>query len=100
MPRCSPGNDNLDGLGIRFAEHHEIGKRPTMEDESVMIGLVDDQIWADNSGRNDVAFFGVYEGHAGNECSVALREYLHDFIFGSQYFPSDIERAIRDGCDM
>ena len=93
------GQENIDGLGIRYAEHHEIGKRPTMEDQSIMIGNVGPDVWSDGGGRNDVAFFGVYDGHAGKECAIALRDSLHHYIFGSQHFPSNIERAIVEGCD-
>jgi protein phosphatase 2C family protein 2/3 len=97
--QCSPGQENIGGLGIRFAEHHEIGKRPTMEDQSVMIGHVGSDVWADGRGRNDVAFFGVYDGHGGKECAIKLRDSLHHYIFGSQHFPSDVEQAIMEGCE-
>ena len=97
--QCPPSQENVRSLKIRFAEYHEKGKRPTMEDESVMIGCVGEDVWPMSSGRTDIAYFGIYDGHGGKECANTLSKTLHRYIFASDHFPSDIEAAIIDGCD-
>lgn len=40
-------------------------------------------------------FFGVFDGHGGQECSDFLRDNLHEFIITSPFFPEDPQQAIK-----
>jgi serine/threonine protein phosphatase PrpC len=43
------------------------------------------------------AFFAVYDGHGGHNCSAFLQENLHHFITEDENFPLTPERAIIAG---
>ncbi len=43
------------------------------------------------------SFFGIYDGHGGNECADYLRTNLHQFIIKDQNFPNDPQKAIHKG---
>lgn len=43
------------------------------------------------------SFFGLFDGHGGNECSDFLRDHLHKFIVSNIYFPSKPKKAIMQG---
>ena len=44
----------------------------------------------------NISYFGVFDGHSGNKCSDFLRENMHNYIFNSPYFPSNMVRAIKE----
>jgi len=44
-----------------------------------------------------VSFFSVYDGHGGNKCAEFLRQNLMKLICFNEYFPNDIEKAIKYG---
>lgn len=44
-----------------------------------------------------VSFFSVYDGHGGNKCAEFLRQNLMKLICYNDYFPNDIEKAIKYG---
>ena len=44
-----------------------------------------------------VSFFSVYDGHGGNKCAEFLRQNLMKLICYNDYFPKDIEKAIKYG---
>ena len=42
-----------------------------------------------------IAYFGVFDGHAGNKCAEFLRDNLLNYIIKNNYFPKDIPNAIK-----
>ena len=53
----------------------EIGRRATMEDANVVIQNLEVPEF-DAAGLGPASFFGVYDGHGGDECSNFLKERL------------------------
>ena len=43
------------------------------------------------------SFFGVYDGHGGQQCAEFLRDQLHHFVIKQDCFPSDPKQAIIQG---
>ena len=43
------------------------------------------------------AFFGIFDGHGGTNCSDYLRDNLHLFIINNKYFPSNPRKALLKG---
>ena len=53
-----------------------------------------------NYGKNywpKTSFFGIYDGHGGNQCSEFLRDSLHKLILNDINYPENVELAIRNG---
>ena len=77
-----------DILGIKAAEHHEQGKRSSMEDASALFCDLLPEIKMSKIARmeklsfseKNVAFFGVYDGHNGTGTSEFLAKYLHLYV--------------------
>ena len=44
-----------------------------------------------------ISFFGIYDGHGGSKCADFLRDSLHKIIFSNEYFPENVEKAIKNG---
>ena len=43
------------------------------------------------------SFFGIYDGHGGNQCSEFLRDSLHKLILNDENYPENVELAIKNG---
>ena len=43
------------------------------------------------------SFFGIYDGHGGNQCSEFLRDSLHKLILNDNNYPENVELAIKNG---
>ena len=43
------------------------------------------------------SFFGIYDGHGGNQCSEFLRDSLHKLILNDINYPENVELAIKNG---
>ena len=43
------------------------------------------------------SYFSVFDGHGGNKCAEFLRDNLLKLICENDYFPNDVERAIKYG---
>ena len=43
------------------------------------------------------SYFSVFDGHGGNKCAEFLRDNLLKLICDNEYFPNDIENAIKYG---
>ena len=43
-----------------------------------------------------MSYFGLFDGHGGNKCCNFLVENFHDFLINSQFFPSEIDKALCD----
>ena len=43
------------------------------------------------------SFFGIYDGHGGNQCSEYLRDSLHKLILNDTNYPENVELAIKNG---
>ena len=53
-----------------------------------------------NYGKNywpKTSFFGIYDGHGGNQCSEFLRDSLHKLILNDVNYPENVELAIKNG---
>ena len=44
-----------------------------------------------------ISFFGIYDGHGGAKCADFLRDCLHKIIFSNEFFPENVEKAIKNG---
>ena len=44
--------------------------------------------------NKNISYFAIYDGHGGNKCCNFVQEKLHNYIFESEYFPSDPLKAI------
>jgi serine/threonine protein phosphatase PrpC len=79
---------------LTWGGHGAQGLRPTMEDEHAV----------DVRGDDSVAFFAVYDGHAGARCSEHLSQTVHHSFFdllprkGAVTF-REIARALRGAFD-
>ena len=49
-----------------------------------------------NELHPNISFFGIYDGHGGNNCSEFLQENFHKFLFESDYFPLYTLQAINE----
>lgn len=65
-------------LGVKFGVASLQGRRNTQEDRWVVLPVIeaDEQL-----GWQDAAYFGLYDGHGGEECANILHEQLHSWIF-------------------
>jgi protein phosphatase PTC2/3 len=41
----------------------------------------------------------VFDGHGGHSCADFLRDKLHNLIAASPSFPSNLEAALKEGCE-
>ncbi|XP_071791104.1 uncharacterized protein [Asterias amurensis] len=80
-------------LGIRVSSDSNKGGRDYMED---MVS-----IRYERREDNDIAFFGVFDGHGGREAAVFARDMLWDFIKEQRGFeskdPAKVKQAIKEG---
>ena len=58
-----------------------------------------------NNYKNEIpwpktCFFSVYDGHGGNKCAEFLRGNLIKLICDNEFFPKDIEKAIKYGFEQ
>jgi len=61
-------------LNIHVGCAHDIGRRPTMEDEFVFLD--------EATCHNHSAFIAVYDGHGGRACVDLVKSQLHRFFLG------------------
>lgn len=80
----------VSGYGVSIDTNPK--HRSMMEDEHV----------ADDKFFKDTAYFGVYDGHGGNICSIAVREVLHKHVWLSMkkskggFFKCDMDKAFKE----
>lgn len=70
-------------------------RRRTMEDRHVC--LPDFNTLFRTKDTEPTAFYGVYDGHGGQEAASFAASYLHYYIAQSEHYPHDMEQAFRDG---
>lgn len=94
------------------------GRRPTMEDKTIMIENLEIQELAD-SALHPQQWYGVYDGHSGPSASVYLHEFLHKAVCTAigvrasslkeqigetshdnkaEEFKSSVKEALREAC--
>ena len=44
----------------------------------------------------NISYFAIFDGHSGNQCSDFLRENMHNYIFHSPFFPSNMVKATKE----
>ena len=64
---------------------------------SIVINLNKPKFCEYNEPWPKIAYFGVFDGHAGNKCADFLRNNLLSYITNNSYFPKDIPNAIKQG---
>eukprot|EP01012_Entosiphon_sulcatum_P018989 TRINITY_DN2381_c0_g1_i1.p1 TRINITY_DN2381_c0_g1~~TRINITY_DN2381_c0_g1_i1.p1 ORF type:complete len:347 (-),score=52.25 TRINITY_DN2381_c0_g1_i1:398-1438(-) len=91
---------------VRYGLHSVQGHRREMEDDHKLVvkgycepqaaeGADEEILWT--APMEDVAFFGVYDGHGGTECATFLRTHLHRAVLQHSCLLEDPERALREG---
>eukprot|EP00123_Amoebidium_parasiticum_P009158 comp19288_c0_seq1/m.22120 comp19288_c0_seq1/g.22120 ORF comp19288_c0_seq1/g.22120 comp19288_c0_seq1/m.22120 type:complete len:507 (-) comp19288_c0_seq1:940-2460(-) len=73
------------------------GRRMSMEDKHVVISDLNACFGLEDEGYPYQAFFAVYDGHGGVEAAEYTRIHLHANIVRSEYFKTDIEKAMKEG---
>ena len=69
----SIGNLEFEACRYNYGKFSSIGHRATMEDS--------DQIIQDLRILHDpVAYYSIFDGHGGSQCSIYLKENLHKFL--------------------
>ena len=64
---------------------------------SIILNLNKPKFLEYNGPWPKMAFFGVFDGHAGNKCAEFLRDNLINYIVKNNFFPKDIPNAIKAG---
>ncbi|PRP86221.1 protein phosphatase 2C [Planoprotostelium fungivorum] len=101
---------------LQFAIASTQGNKPTMEDTSKVIPFGKKSEEDENipsirrpdeekaitqiEEKSDYAYFGVYDGHGGNQAADFVAQKLHSFIVTNPKFTTDTESAIREGFRM
>ncbi|KFB53084.1 AGAP002147-PA-like protein [Anopheles sinensis] len=85
-------------VGTRKKRHFSRGvkhRRRTMEDRHVC--LPDFSVLFDTKDVEPTAFYGVYDGHGGQEAASFATSHLHYYIAQSEHYPHDMEKAFHEG---
>uniref|UniRef100_A0A182XWF9 Uncharacterized protein n=1 Tax=Anopheles stephensi TaxID=30069 RepID=A0A182XWF9_ANOST len=69
-------------------------KRRSMEDRHVC--LPDFNKLFCTKDTEPTAFYGVYDGHGGQEAASFAASHLHYYVAQSEHYPHDMEQAFRD----
>ena len=48
------------------------------------------------STKSFVSYFGLFDGHGGDKCSIFLKNKMHDLLLNSKTFPTDPLLTIKD----
>ena len=64
---------------------------------SIILNLNKPKFLEYNGPWPKMAYFGVFDGHAGNKCAEFLRDNLINYIVKNNFFPKDIPNAIKAG---
>ena len=83
-------------LGVLVGRSGQQGKRHSMEDHDVVFSDLNATLSLPLSCP-DQAFFGVYDGHDGDEVSKILAEQLHKFVRQAPDFDTDPVAALMTG---
>lgn len=70
-------------------------KRRSMEDRHVC--LPDFNELFQTRDTEPTAFYGVYDGHGGQDAAIFAASHLHYYIAQSQHYPHDMAQAFQDG---
>ena len=97
----SPGKISSKSFGLitSYAANTNQGiVRDYNEDRvSVVINMNKPKFYNNSSPWPKVSYFGVFDGHAGNKCAEFMRDNLLIYICNNEYFPNDIQNAIKYG---
>eukprot|EP01117_Protostelium_nocturnum_P016547 TRINITY_DN6571_c0_g1_i1.p1 TRINITY_DN6571_c0_g1~~TRINITY_DN6571_c0_g1_i1.p1 ORF type:complete len:542 (-),score=143.93 TRINITY_DN6571_c0_g1_i1:154-1779(-) len=66
-------------------------------DDMPLPAIHHDRAVTTSESNSDYAFFGVYDGHGGNQCADFIAKHLHSNIASHPLFRQDTELAIRQG---
>ena len=97
----SPGKISAKSFGVitSYAANTNQGiVRDYNEDRvSVIINMNKPKYYTSSTPWPKISYFGVFDGHAGNQCAEFLRDNLLIYICNNNYFPNDIPNAIKYG---
>ena len=97
----SPGKISSKSFGLitSYAANTNQGiVRDYNEDRvSVVINMNKPKFYHNPVSWPKVSYFGVFDGHAGNKCAEFMRDNLLIYICNNEYFPNDIQNAIKYG---
>uniref|UniRef100_A0A182MMI8 PPM-type phosphatase domain-containing protein n=1 Tax=Anopheles culicifacies TaxID=139723 RepID=A0A182MMI8_9DIPT len=91
--------DSATGTGIRTMQkiHYSKGmkhRRRTMEDRHVCLPEFDKLFCTRDTEPTN--FYGVYDGHGGQEAASFAASHLHFYVAQSEHYPHDMAQAFRD----
>nr|XP_043619304.1 probable protein phosphatase 2C 49 isoform X2 [Erigeron canadensis] len=82
---------------IRSGSYADIGPRRSMEDEHIRIDDLSPYIMG-SSVPNPTAFYGVFDGHGGQEAAAYLKNNVTRLFFQNEqiYQGDDVEKSLRE----
>ena len=97
----SPGKISAKSFGVisSYAANTNQGiVRDYNEDRvSVIINMNKPKYYIQPTPWPKISYFGVFDGHAGNQCAEFLRDNLLNYICDNNFFPNDVPNAIKYG---
>ena len=64
---------------------------------SIVINLTKPKYIKYNGPWPKIAYFGIFDGHAGNKCAEFLKNNLLNYIINNNHFPNNVTSAIKHG---
>ena len=61
-----------------------------------LIGVEKDCIINGTQHKKIISYFGLFDGHGGDKCSIFLRNKFHEILFNLKNFPANPSESIRD----
>lgn len=98
MSTAKSAGFGLNGLSAVYAVNTTNGLiRNYNEDRvSIVVNIKKKSGW---TGRWPVcSYFAVFDGHGGSLCADYLKENLHTQILDHPHFPTDVPKALKEGC--
>ena len=95
-PQAQKSNQQFFNIS-GFASNSYNGKiKKKNEDKSTVITNHKKNIISNNlSYYPNISYFGIFDGHGGDKCSIFLKNNLHKFLFNSPTFPINISESIK-----
>eukprot|EP01018_Ginkgo_biloba_P015531 Gb_16142 [translate_table: standard] len=96
LPRPSVENGKVFIPVLRSGSWAEIGPKIYMEDEHICIDDLVKHLGPPFECPFPGAFYGVFDGHGGDDAAIFIRQNLLKFIVEDAYFPNAIGQAVRN----
>ncbi|XP_022730664.1 probable protein phosphatase 2C 27 isoform X2 [Durio zibethinus] len=79
---------------LRSGEWSDIGGRPYMEDTHICIADLAKNFGCNLMSEEAVSFYGVFDGHGGQDASQFVRDHLPRVIVEDAEFPLELEKVV------